>query len=90
MPSIQDAQYGLRRPSQQAGVLTPAALGTLTVAAGTLLVLETVEAVDRKPRDWRQGGPSLARIHQVKGDQCGLETQGFFGPLYKAVTYPSR
>lgn len=72
---------GLRRLAERAGVLTPAALGTVTVAGGTLLVLEAVEAVDREARHWRQIGRTLARIHQVKGEQCGLETQGYFGPL---------
>jgi len=37
--------------------------------------------VERGPREWRQIGQALARIHKVKGEQFGLESNGYFGPL---------
>ena len=39
--------------------------------------------MERAPRDWRRIGHTLARIHGVKGDQFGLETHSYFGPLYQ-------
>ena len=72
---------GLRLLSERAGVLTPNPIGILPVAGGTILVFETVQAVDRAPRHWRQIGQTLARIHKIKGDRFGLETDGYFGPL---------
>ena len=72
---------GLRLLSERAGVLTPNPIGILPVAGGTILVFETVQAVDRAPRRWRQIGQTLARIHKIKGDRFGLETDGYFGPL---------
>lgn len=72
---------GLRLLNTRAGVQVPTIIGTLAVAAGALLVMEAVQAVERAPRDWRAIGRALARIHQVKGERFGLETHGFFGPL---------
>lgn len=77
---------GLRFLSERAGVLTPTPIGIVPVAGGCILVLEAVHAVERAPRHWRQIGQTLARIHQVKGGQFGLETSGFFGPLYQDNT----
>jgi len=74
---------GLRLLTQRSGVLTPISIGNILVEGGTLMVLEAVHAVDRGPYQWRQIGQTLARIHKVKGDKCGLETQGYFGPLYQ-------
>jgi fructosamine-3-kinase len=74
---------GLRLLKQRSDVLTPTSIGNILVEGGTLMVLEAVHAVDRGPHQWRQIGQTLARIHKVKGDKCGLETQGYFGPLYQ-------
>ena len=73
---------GLRFLSERSGVLTPTPVGIFSVrGGGSILVLETVQAVDRTPRHWRQIGQTLARIHQNKWDRFGLETNGFIGPL---------
>jgi fructosamine-3-kinase len=72
---------GLKTLSATAGVLIPEPIGIVPVEGGTLLVLEALEAVERGPREWREIGATLARIHRVRGDACGLDTNGFFGPL---------
>ncbi len=74
---------GLSLLQERAGVLIPAPLGILRVEGGALLVLEVVQAVERQPRHWRDIGRALACIHQVKGEWCGLESNGYFGPLYQ-------
>jgi protein-ribulosamine 3-kinase len=77
---------GLRLLSERSGVLTPTPIGIVPVAGGSILILEAVQAVDRAPRHWRQIGQTLARIHKIKGDRYGLETHGYFGPLYQDNT----
>jgi protein-ribulosamine 3-kinase len=77
---------GLRLLSERSGVLTPTPIGIIPVPGGCILVLETVHAVDRVPRHWRQIGHTLARIHKIKGDRFGLETNGYFGPLHQVNT----
>jgi protein-ribulosamine 3-kinase len=72
---------GLRLLRERANILTPTPVGIIPVAGGSMLVLEKVQAVEREARHWRQIGQTLARIHRVKGDQFGLETQGYFGPI---------
>ncbi len=74
---------GLRLLSERSGVLTPTPFGIKRLESGAILVFDAVQAVDREARHWRQIGQALARIHKVKGDLCGLETQGYFGPLYQ-------
>jgi fructosamine-3-kinase len=74
---------GLRLLSERSGVLTPTPIGIIPVTGGSILVLETVQAVDRTTRHWRQIGQTLARIHKIKWDRFGLETHGYFGPLYQ-------
>jgi len=74
---------GLRLLTAQAGALTPTPIGIAEVEGGVILVLEAVHAIERGPQQWRQIGQTLARLHQVKGRDCGLETQGYFGPLYQ-------
>jgi protein-ribulosamine 3-kinase len=74
---------GLRLLAEQAGVLIPTPIGVVRVRDGSILVLEAVQAVDRTPRHWRQIGQTLARIHKVKWNRFGLETHGYFGPLYQ-------
>ncbi len=77
---------GLRLLSERSGVLTPTPIGIVPIADGSILILEGVEAVDRTPRHWRQIGRTLARIHKIKRNWFGLETNGFFGPLYQDNT----
>lgn len=74
---------GLRLLTERAGILTPAPIGIKLVEGGAILALEAVQAVERGAAHWRQIGQTLARIHKVKWDRCGLETQGYFGPLYQ-------
>jgi len=72
---------GLKTLSTKAGVLVPEPIGIVPVEGGTLLLMEALEAVERGPREWKDVGTTLARIHRVRGDACGLDTNGFFGPL---------
>ncbi len=74
---------GLRLLSERAGVLIPSPIGIVQVAGGAIMVLEAAQAVERTVHQWREIGRTLARIHQIKGDQYGLEKQGYFGPLYQ-------
>ena len=76
-------QIGLQLLSERAGVRTPTPIGTVAVEGGVVMLLEAIPAIERGPRQWREIGQALARIHKVKGDQCGLATQGYFGPLYQ-------
>jgi len=77
---------GLRLLAERAGVLIPTPIGIIPVRGGNVLVIEAVQAVDRAPRHWRQIGQTLARIHKIKWDRFGLETHGYFGPLYQDNT----
>ncbi len=74
---------GLRLLAERAGALVPPLIGVISVEGGVMLVMEGVQAVERGPREWRQIGRALARIHQVKGARYGLDQQGYFGPLYQ-------
>ena len=74
---------GLRLLSELAGVLIPSPIGNISIEGGVIMVLEAAQVVDRTPRHWRQIGQTLARIHRSKGDRCGFEKQGYFGPLYQ-------
>ena len=76
-------QAGLQLLAERAGVRTPTPIGTITVEGGAVMLLEAIPAIERGPQQWREIGQALARIHKVKGDQCGLATQGYFGPLYQ-------
>jgi protein-ribulosamine 3-kinase len=80
---------GLRLLSERAGVRTPTPVGLVPVPGGSLLVLEAVQPVDRRPHHWRQIGRTLARIHRIQGERFGLETDGYFGPLVQENT-PTR
>jgi protein-ribulosamine 3-kinase len=77
---------GLRLLSGRAGILTPSSIGVVPVPAGSLLIMETVQAVERRPRQWREIGQTLACLHQVKGDRFGFDSNGYFGPLYQDNT----
>jgi protein-ribulosamine 3-kinase len=73
---------GSRLLSKRSGVLIPTPIGILAVPAGSILVLETVPAVERTAFHWRQIGQTLARIHKVKGARFGLASNGYFGALH--------
>ncbi|KPL07292.1 hypothetical protein AMJ86_04845 [bacterium SM23_57] len=77
---------GLKTLSNRAGVLIPQPIGIVSVENGTLLVMESLKAIQRGPRQWRQIGATLARIHRVKGNSCGFEKNGFWGPLHQDNT----
>jgi protein-ribulosamine 3-kinase len=74
---------GLQLLSERSGVLTPSPIGIIRVEGGVILVLEAVQAVERKAHQWREIGRTLARMHRTKWDRCGSEKQGYFGPLYQ-------
>lgn len=74
---------GLTFLANRAGVLVPDPIAIVEVEGGVILILEAAQAVERTPRHWREIGRTLARIHQVKGETCGLDRQGYFGPLYQ-------
>ena len=74
---------GLRFLRQHTQVLTPTPLGVLSVQDGVILVLEAAQPLERGPRQWREIGLALARIHKTTGQRFGFETQGYFGPLYQ-------
>src|SRR6266508_754207 len=74
---------GLQLLSELSGVLIPAPIGNVTVEDGGIMVLEGVQTVERGPKQWRQIGRCLAQIHRIKGNQFGLETHNYFGPLYQ-------
>jgi protein-ribulosamine 3-kinase len=73
----------LQTLSKRTGVLIPQPISIVKAEKGTLLIMEALEAIKRAPRQWRQIGATLARIHRVKGDSCGFETNGFCGPIYQ-------
>jgi protein-ribulosamine 3-kinase len=77
---------GLRLLADRSGFLIPTPIGILPVPGGSMLALEAVQAVERAPRHWRQIGQALARIHTIKSERFGLETHGYFGPLYQDNT----
>lgn len=78
---------GLQNLHQLAGVLIPELVGILPVSprgsqpGGNILVMQAVQELPRGPLQWQQIGQTLARIHRVKGDSFGFETNGYFGPL---------
>lgn len=74
---------GLRFLSEHSGALIPSPVGNVPVDGGVIMVMEEAQAVERTSRQWREIGQALARIHRIKGDRCGLEKQGYFGPLYQ-------
>jgi len=74
---------GLRYLQERAGVLIPTPIGNIEVEGGVLMVMEAAQEVERGPRQWREIGETLARIHTVSGERFGLDRQGYFGPLYQ-------
>ncbi len=80
---------GLRYLAKHAGVMIPTPIDIIAVESGTLLVMEALKPIQRAPLQWRQIGKTLGRIHRIKSDYCGFQTNGFFGPLYQDNT-PAR
>lgn len=74
---------GLRTLSQLAQVAVPTVIGLVECAGGIVMLQEAVQSVERSVEQWRQIGRTLAAIHSVKGKRFGLESQGYFGPLYQ-------
>lgn len=74
---------GLQLLTERSGVLTPEAIGIIQAGDRALLVMEAVQVVKREDVHWRQMGQTLARIHRVKGDRCGLESHAYWGSLYQ-------
>lgn len=72
---------GLKLLQELAGVLIPEPVGILPAPNGSLLVMQSVPEIERGPQQWREIGQTLARIHRVKSDSFGLESNGYFGPL---------
>ena len=71
----------LRTLSKTAGVLIPSPIDIIPEENGWLLIMEALNVIERGPRQWREIGQSLARIHQVRSAVCGYERDGFCGPL---------
>jgi len=69
-----------------AGLLTPPVIDIAEAERGTLLLMEAVEPLERGPREWREIGAALARVHSVKGDYFGYERDGYWGPLHQDNT----
>lgn len=65
-----------------AGVRIPKILAIETIAGQSLMVMQAEEEIPRGPKEWRDIGRTLAKIHQVKGGYCGLDQQGYIGPWY--------
>jgi protein-ribulosamine 3-kinase len=74
---------GLEFLAERAGVLIPTPIGIVPVEGGVIMILEAAEAVERAPHHWREIGRTLARMHMIKGETCGFDRQGYFGPLYQ-------
>ncbi|UCC79128.1 MAG: fructosamine kinase family protein [Candidatus Zixiibacteriota bacterium] len=79
----------LQTLSEKAGVLIPHVIEIIQVENGWILIMKALEAIQRGPRQWREIGATLARIHRVKGEYFGFETDGFWGPLHQDNT-PTR
>lgn len=80
---LQREVAGLRLLTDRAGVLTPVVIDTIQVDAGALVIMAAVQAIQPQQQHWRAMGRALAQIHSVKGEQFGLETNGYWGSLYQ-------
>jgi fructosamine-3-kinase len=76
-------QEGLRFLTQTAGVRTPAPIAILPSGNGVVMVLEGVQELPRTSMEWRQIGQTIAKIHENRGTQFGLDTHNYFGPFYQ-------
>ncbi|MBN2086681.1 MAG: fructosamine kinase family protein [Anaerolineales bacterium] len=79
---LDDLQYLASR----AGVMVPNPVGVVPAANGVLFISEAQAAVERGPRQWRQMGAALARIHRINSDRCGFLHDNYFGPLVQENT----
>src|SRR5580704_3261237 len=77
---------GLTLIHERAGVMTPTPVGSgiITVNGSVVLLMEALS--ERRPEtrsmsDWRSIGSTLARVHQIRGEQFGLHFDGFYGHL---------
>ncbi len=70
---------GLKFLTVEAGVRTPAVIGTLEADGGCLLVLEAVLPAERTAVRWHELGRALATIHRVKSGTFGFPTHTYFG-----------
>jgi protein-ribulosamine 3-kinase len=89
LEQFQTELAGLRLLAERADILIPAPIGIISLPDGSILIMENVQPVERSYHQWREIGRTLARIHQVKGEAFGLETDGYFGPLFQENT-PSK
>ncbi len=75
----------LIRRSAQVATPTPIGSGVVELEAGSMLLFEAVPERlphERTAEDWRSIGYTLAALHQVHGEQFGLEHfNGSFGPF---------
>jgi fructosamine-3-kinase len=77
---------GLALIHERADVTTPTPVGSgiITVSGSVALLMEALS--ERRPEtrsmsDWRSIGSTLARVHQIRGEQFGLHFDGFYGHL---------
>jgi fructosamine-3-kinase len=73
----------LRLLSKLSGVLIPTPIENISVEGGVMMILEGIQAIERTSKEWRQIGQALAQIHEIQGEQFGLDTHNYFGPLYQ-------
>ena len=72
---------GLRFLTRRSGVLTPTVIGIAEGEGAVALIMEAVRTVERGPREWRQMGRALARIHAVQADRFGFHAYNYWGDL---------
>ena len=70
---------GLRFLTRRSGVLTPTVIGIAEGEGAVALIMEAVRTVERGPREWRQMGRALARIHAVQADRFGFHAYNYWG-----------
>lgn len=74
---------GLQTLSKKTGVSTPRPIEILQAERGTILIMQALESIPRGSRQWKEIGTTLGKIHRVKGESCGFEIDGFWGPLHQ-------
>lgn len=73
----------LRYLSTRCNVRTPKTITIHESDGITLMIMEALDAIDRGTKQWREMGKSLAKIHLVKGEYFGFQTNGYWGPLFQ-------
>jgi protein-ribulosamine 3-kinase len=76
-------QAGLTLLRERAGVQTPEPIAIIDVDGGAIMLTVAVAEIARGPEQWRAIGRTLARIHRVYSDACGLDRNGYFGPCFQ-------